>query len=60
MWAAAGVMFRDPPCDTAAYADVDETSDGHVFFQWRANDGGTSFFLDAGSAFVIAKCTGNA
>src|SRR5262249_19395554 len=42
--AEAGVMFRNSSADNAAYAEVDVTPDGHVFFTWRANDGGSSSY----------------
>jgi hypothetical protein len=39
--AEAGVMFRNSGDDTAAFAEVDATPDGHVFFVWRDSDGGS-------------------
>jgi hypothetical protein len=45
--AEAGVMFRNSTDDTAAYAEVHVTPDGHVFFTWRANDGGSSSYATA-------------
>lgn len=40
--AEAGVMIRNSLNDNVAYAEVDVTPDGHVFFTWRTNDGGSS------------------
>jgi hypothetical protein len=45
--AEAGLMFRSSSADNAAFAEVDVTPDGHVFFQWRAADGGSSAYATA-------------
>ncbi len=45
--AEAGVMFRNSTADNAAFAEADVTPDGHVFFQWRASDGGSSSYAVA-------------
>ena len=45
--AEAGVMFRNSLDDNAAYAEVDATPDGHIFFTWRTNDGGSTNYAVA-------------
>lgn len=45
--AEAGVMFRSSFDGNAAYAEVDATPDGHVFFTWRTNDGGSTSYAFA-------------
>jgi regulation of enolase protein 1 (concanavalin A-like superfamily) len=45
--AEAGIMFRNSLDDNAAYAEVNATPDGHIFFTWRTNDGGSTSYAVA-------------
>jgi hypothetical protein len=56
--AEAGVMFRSSMDPGAAFAEADVTPDGHIFFQYRASDGGsTSFAVAYASAPVWVRLT---